>query len=587
MARRRRKNSFNGMITFAFLLLGFIVTVIRAVTKIIFDNGELIIMLVFVVGIVIIIAVVVNSIIEKQRRELLSEILSSLQLEMIGSQLHEYDDRVIVKSRQALNNYSDVKYFKDNDIFESVREKIEFRRQMKDCLNLFVKGNVYQNRPQYGYVRNQLISYIQKLDSYRVLVIYITSAGNNRGERTIYINEERVNELIAHPEYLMTKGEYNKFLKQQAKELLEEKKHFWYNHVNSIIDFANKSRDELIVKKHVKELDELVQKLFDKTVNNIQKVSKIDSDEWGMLDNFITSIDEQIKEIVQKDKRISEYYESESFSKIRETCNLLTQSQKEFNDYINEKAQSITKLFGTRIVRNETQNEDVYNYFRAYKKSVTPFTAEVSSTVFGSAENNPIGYIVKYFYPNKSKYKEQIEKLRMLIEELETLREAKIIIDNYKENYNQYIQNVPKYILDDDEAGFYSRLGLTIIDENVLNVEYKFVYTSDGGMAQRSFTVPMNEENITELINHLESKLSLEALAKEQRTLMTTKLRTHIKERDNYTCCQCGNSVYAEPNLLLEIDHIIPIAKGGLTQENNLQTLCWKCNRNKGAKLLS
>lgn len=175
----------------------------------------------------------------------------------------------------------------------------------------------------------------------------------------------------------------------------------------------------------------------------------------------------------------------------------------------------------------------------------------------------------------------------MLIEELETLREAKIIIDNYKENYNQYIQNVPKYILDDDEAGFYSRLGLTIIDENVLNVEYKFVYTSDGGMAQRSFTVPMNEENITELINHLESKLSLEALAKEQRTLMTTKLRTHIKERDNYTCCQCGNSVYAEPNLLLEIDHIIPIAKGGLTQENNLQTLCWKCNRNKGAKLLS
>ena len=67
LARRRRKNSFNGMITFAFLLLGFIVTVIRAVTKIIFDNGELIIMLVFDVGIVIIIAVVVNSIIEKQR----------------------------------------------------------------------------------------------------------------------------------------------------------------------------------------------------------------------------------------------------------------------------------------------------------------------------------------------------------------------------------------------------------------------------------------------------------------------------------------------------------------------------------------
>jgi len=119
-----------------------------------------------------------------------------------------------------------------------------------------------------------------------------------------------------------------------------------------------------------------------------------------------------------------------------------------------------------------------------------------------------------------------------------------------------------------------------------LNVEYKFTYTSDGGMAQRSFTIPMNEENLTELISYLESKLSLEALAKEQRALMTAKLRTMIKERDNYTCCECGNSVHRESNLLLEIDHIMPISKGGLTQEDNLRTLCWKCNRKKGAKLI-
>ena len=41
-----------------------------------------------------------------------------------------------------------------------------------------------------------------------------------------------------------------------------------------------------------------------------------------------------------------------------------------------------------------------------------------------------------------------------------------------------------------------------------------------------------------------------------------------------------------EPNLLLEIDHIIPVAKGGLTEESNLQTLCWKCNRAKSDKLI-
>ena len=81
---------------------------------------------------------------------------------------------------------------------------------------------------------------------------------------------------------------------------------------------------------------------------------------------------------------------------------------------------------------------------------------------------------------------------------------------------------------------------------------------------------------------HLFSK----AFAKEQRAFMTKKLRETIKARDNYTCCTCGNSTYVEPNLLLEIDHIIPIAKGGLTEESNLQTLCWKCNRSKSDKIL-
>lgn len=96
----------------------------------------------------------------------------------------------------------------------------------------------------------------------------------------------------------------------------------------------------------------------------------------------------------------------------------------------------------------------------------------------------------------------------------------------------------------------------------------------------------MTEETIAELIHVLESKLTASAFAKEQRTLMTKKLRESIKTRDHFTCCRCGNSIYQEPNLLLEIDHIIPVAKGGCTEEGNLQTLCWKCNRAKGDKIM-
>lgn len=243
-------------------------------------------------------------------------------------------------------------------------------------------------------------------------------------------------------------------------------------------------------------------------------------------------------------------------------------------------------MFGTRVVRNETVVDDEHNYIRPYKKSITPFTAEVSATVFASAENNPLEYIVKYFYPNKEMYPQQIQKLQLLIEELETLKEAKQIIENYKQKYQQYIGDVPSYVMENDEAGFYTRLGFAYIDESVLTVEYKFTYTSGGGFAQRSFTIPMTEETIVELVNMLENKLTAKAFAKEQRTLMTKKLRDYIKNRDNFTCCNCGNSTFKEPNLLLEIDHIIPVAKGGLTEESNLQTLCWKCNRSKSDKIM-
>ena len=304
-----------------------------------------------------------------------------------------------------------------------------------------------------------------------------------------------------------------------------------------------------------------------------------------VIGNFITHIEDDIRKVVSKNQRILEYYKSSDFFKIKETCEVLMSTQREFNEYITEKVESISNLFGTRVVRNETINDDEYQYIRPYKKTITPFTAEVSAAVFASAENSPLDYVIKNFYPNKGIYPEQIQKLHLLVEELATLKDAKKIIENYKKEYQQYLGDVPSYILDEDEAGFYSRLGFANIDESVLVVEYKFSYTSGGGMAKRTFTIPMTEETIVELIGALEGKLTASAFTKEQRALMTNKLREFIKERDNFTCCNCGNSIHIEPNLLLEIDHIIPVSKGGYTVEENLQTLCWKCNRSKSNKV--
>lgn len=518
-------------------------------------------------------------------KKLESEILSEVGLSG-WNEIAFYDDLVKVKSRQALEKYDDIKYFKDNKEKLAVAEKILRRKvEVEMTLKNFLQSNEYSKRIHYRKIKKQIEEVLKNAQAYRVLIRYISSAGNNLGERKLVIDLYTVEQYYEDPSLLMSKTEYNKYQKEQQKDVLDKKHQKYYEAVNTIIDYANKHKETLIVHGSQEQLDKVIDQLYAKTVNSIKKIKSSDSEEWEIIGKIIIQSQKEVANIVDKSKKILEYYDSPGFQRIKSTCEVLMSSQREFNEYISEKVKSISQLFGTKTVRNDTVREDGYNYVRTYNKTITPFTAEVSAAVFSSAENSPLEYVVKYFYPNKQRYPEQIRKLHMLMEELETLREAKQIIENYKAEYQKYLGDVPDYVLKDDEAGFYSRLGFANIDESVLTVEYKFVYTSGGGMAQRYFTVPMTEDTIINLIKVLESKLTASAFVKEQRALMTKKLRNYIKSRDNYTCRSCGNSTYAEPNLLLEIDHIVPVAKGGPTEEGNLQTLCWKCNRAKGAKI--
>lgn len=66
---------------------------------------------------------------------------------------------------------------------------------------------------------------------------------------------------------------------------------------------------------------------------------------------------------------------------------------------------------------------------------------------------------------------------------------------------------------------------------------------------------------------------------KKERGMLTPKLRYTILKRDKFKCVLCGAT--GKENKL-EIDHIIPISKGGKTIKSNLRILCFNCNRGKG-----
>ena len=67
------------------------------------------------------------------------------------------------------------------------------------------------------------------------------------------------------------------------------------------------------------------------------------------------------------------------------------------------------------------------------------------------------------------------------------------------------------------------------------------------------------------------------------RKAISKKLRFDVFKRDGLVCAYCGAT---PPTVLLQVDHIHPVAKGGTNEIDNLITSCQPCNIGKGAKTL-
>lgn len=57
-----------------------------------------------------------------------------------------------------------------------------------------------------------------------------------------------------------------------------------------------------------------------------------------------------------------------------------------------------------------------------------------------------------------------------------------------------------------------------------------------------------------------------------------------VVRRDNNQCQICGRILKDSD---IEFDHIIPISKGGSSEENNIRVTCLDCNRNKSCRILA
>lgn len=65
---------------------------------------------------------------------------------------------------------------------------------------------------------------------------------------------------------------------------------------------------------------------------------------------------------------------------------------------------------------------------------------------------------------------------------------------------------------------------------------------------------------------------------------LSVRTRFEVFKRDDFTCQYCGRK---SPDVVLEVDHIVPRAAGGGDDVVNLTTSCWSCNSGKSDRPLN
>lgn len=205
-------------------------------------------------------------------------------------------------------------------------------------------------------------------------------------------------------------------------------------------------------------------------------------------------------------------------------------------------------------------------------------TYNCSSSIVSNASNNIVKYLIKYSNVESNMY--CLEQLDFCINYVQSLTKLYNDMNKLLMQVKPHLPVLVRLFATSSKVP-YLICGVSFEITKVGTPIFCFLYVSPAGRSERSCKIEITNDIMKSLQSEISVKMNKSGHSKAQRSAMTNDLREAIKKRDNFTCCLCGNSVFNEPNLLLEVDHIVPISKGGKTEASNLQTLCWRCNRAK------
>ena len=120
-----------------------------------------------------------------------------------------------------------------------------------------------------------------------------------------------------------------------------------------------------------------------------------------------------------------------------------------------------------------------------------------------------------------------------------------------------------------------------------LKIMVRLRYISKGGNVDELKEEKFDYEDYKELVARVSKermdRQTYEKFVAAERGAITDSMRYDVLRRDGFKCVLCGAS--AKDGVRLQVDHIMPVSKGGRSVMSNLRTLCERCNTGKSNKI--
>ena len=239
------------------------------------------------------------------------------------------------------------------------------------------------------------------------------------------------------------------------------------------------------------------------------------------------------------------------------------------------------------------REEKYLDFINKHSRALNELKAIDARYVFFSIRNHDVRntYDIKELYDKVSPFDYLVYHLSQIKQEVE------VTIDNVLDNQNKYelyaeeIKHLSRPgVFDEKHDGLkYEKLlnmekreiaayTLRPVTEFTLTVE--LVYTTYKFIFVESKVETFDIKTMLDVLQRSEDRNGYFYFDKEiwrsmcivERGKVTNRLRRYVFKRDGRRCLKCGS----EENL--EVDYIIPIAYGGKSTFDNLQTLCHACH---------